>query len=175
MLDATQLAEMIRNCFFAHDAFAKAPENRVRKFDGKTPYGVHPTWCAMSVLSEPNLSEEDRVVCAWALLYHDTKEDTGATWVARTCPPEVDALVDEMTFPGSSEDEMANLWTRSTRAKLCKLFDKTNNYFDAPRLAPEKRLRYGQHILRLADEAEKNYGPLNVIVIARALVAAANP
>ena len=52
----------------AHTNKAKKPENTTRMFDGKTPYYVHPIWCATMILQETSLPEYLRREGSQALL-----------------------------------------------------------------------------------------------------------
>ncbi len=162
------LASLVSFIFQAHQDHATKPSKAVRKWDGKTPYGVHPTWCAMTLLTETSLSEEIRVIGSQALLLHDVLEDT-----TEDLPPgtseRVSALVAEMTFE-SSDEEMEKVWTRSRECKLLKLYDKTSNLLDGAWMSAEKRGRYVAYTLRLAEEVEQHFGAeLNILKIARAV------
>src|SRR3989344_8167394 len=110
MLDAKKLAEIISYSFISHDEQAKTDKNRIRFWDKKTPYGVHPTWCAMTLLTETSLPEDIRVNGAQALLYHDLREDTNAELPA-DCSVEVSDLVKELTFANSKE-ALKEIWNK---------------------------------------------------------------
>src|SRR3989344_3869144 len=93
----------------AHSQHSREPSNAFRKWDGRTPYYVHPIWCAAMILHETSLSEQLRQEGSLALLYHDVLEDTTAKlplWL----PERAAWLVSQMTF-NSSEHEWAELWT----------------------------------------------------------------
>ena len=51
-MNAETLATTIAGIFRAHDGRANKESKRFRKWDGKTPYGIHPTWAAMTILTE---------------------------------------------------------------------------------------------------------------------------
>jgi len=167
MLTATSLFDQIYFCIRAHASQANKPSKAVRKWDGKTPYSVHPIWCAMTLLMETTLSEEIRTLGAQALLLHDVLEDTTAGLPDDT-PAEVRALVEGMTFE-SSDEEMELIWSRSLEIKLLKLYDKVSNLLDSSWMSPEKRNRYAAYLLRLCDDVEPHYKELNIIRIARAI------
>src|SRR5580658_9919628 len=97
MLTAIQLSSMIADVFRLHQDFPKKPSNAFRKFDGRTPYGVHPTFLAMLVLQEDTMPEDDRVRRAKALLAHDLKEDTTAPMPEWAQDLEVMTLIDGLT------------------------------------------------------------------------------
>jgi (p)ppGpp synthase/HD superfamily hydrolase len=163
----TNLSALISFAVDAHRDSATKPSKAVRKWDGKTPYGIHPTWCAMTLLTETTISEELRITGAQALLLHDVLEDTTAVLPEGT-PAAVRKLVEEMTFEGSDE-EMEHIWSRSLECKLLKLYDKVSNLLDAAWMTAEKRSRYAAYLAKLCDAVEPTYGRLNIIRIARAI------
>jgi (p)ppGpp synthase/HD superfamily hydrolase len=71
-----QLRQAIAHAAAAHGSFPNTLRDAVRFHDQKTPYVVHPLWCASSLLMEPVLPEDLRRDGAVALLWHDTLEDT---------------------------------------------------------------------------------------------------
>lgn len=166
-MDAKQLLEGISHSILSHANLPTKPSKAVRKWDGKTPYGVHPAWCAMSILQEAALPEEIREVGAEALLFHDLLEDTTAALPEGT-GARVRELVEGMTFT-SSDEEMEKVWERSAEIRLLKLYDKASNLLDGVWMTPEKLERYRAYAHRLADDVESNYGLLNIVRIARAL------
>ena len=167
MLSDNQLLNQINFCVRAHASQSIKPSKAVRKWDGKTPYSVHPIWCAMTILTETTLSEEIRINGAQALFFHDILEDTTAKLPDDTSA-EVRALVEGMTFE-SSDEEMRLIWDRSLEIKLLKLYDKLSNILDGSWMSTEKRNRYAAYLLRLCDEVEPHYGKLNIIRIAQAI------
>ncbi len=168
-MNAHQLASLIAQSITGHADYATKPSKAIRKWDGKTPYGIHPVWCAMTVLTETSLPEDLRVRIAQALLFHDFLEDTTAK-LPDMLTDGVRELVDEMTFE-SSAVEMQEVWSRSAEAKLAKVYDKTSNLLDGSWMTQEKRAQYADYLLRLCEVVEKAYGPLNIITIARAIAA----
>jgi hypothetical protein len=173
-LTTIELADEIRSTLLhvldAHTRHAKTPDDATRRFDGKTPYAVHPIWCAMTILSEWSLAPELRRAGYQALAWHDTIEDTHLPLPA-TVDDEVKNLVAELTF-APDEDERELIWARSREAKLLKLYDKVSNLLDNRgwRGADSWR-RWADHTLRLADFVEREFGPLNIVRIARAIAA----
>ena len=112
----------------AHTEKAKKPERRFRQWDNRTPYYVHPIWCAAMIRQEPSLDEQTRVNGSQALLYHDVPEDTTVQlpgWLS----DDVKSLISDLTFD-SSEDEWKHLWKKDKLIKLLKLYDKVNNLMD---------------------------------------------
>jgi hypothetical protein len=69
---ADQLAAAIQHAIQAHTYFPNTPRDAIRLWDRQTPYVVHPIWCAMTLLTETNLTEDIRYPSAIALLWHDT-------------------------------------------------------------------------------------------------------
>lgn len=170
MLTTTNLIAGLTFAIATHDQHAKTANKRIRKWDGKTPYGVHPTWCALTLLFETKLPEDLRERGYLALLLHDILENTSAALPDDT-PPEVRVLVEEMTFPGGSAQEMLEVWGKSPECKLLKLFDKVSNLLDATWMNAEKRATYTKYTLLLTDEVEQNYSNLNITRMAHAICA----
>ena len=73
---ADEMKETIRFAIDAHADHARTDDDRVRFWDMKTPYAVHPVWCAMTLLTETSLPELVRRTGYKALLLHDVLEDT---------------------------------------------------------------------------------------------------
>jgi (p)ppGpp synthase/HD superfamily hydrolase len=153
--------------FAAHGDHPTKPSKAVRKWDGQTPYAVHPLWCATMLLAEPTLSEDLRVRGSEALLLHDVLEDTTEGLPAGTSE-EVAGLVRDMTF-ASSDVEMVEVWSKSDEVKLLKLYDKVSNLLDGSWMSAGKRQKYTAYTLKLADQVEPVYGQLNITRIARAM------
>ncbi len=163
----SQIPDLINFIIEAHWDFPKRPGSIFRKHDGKTPYWAHPIWSAITILQEQNLPEKIRVVGAEALLLHDILEDT-CLKLPNYVTEEVKALVGEMTFE-SSEEEMDKIWERSNLAKLFKLYDKVSNLLDYGWMTAEKRRRYCEYTLKLADFVEEKFGELNIVKMAKAI------
>ncbi len=165
-MDAERFSNLIDFVFRAHDKFAREPRKRFRKWDGATPYAIHPVWCATTLLTETTLPEDIRHHGALALLLHDILEDTEAPLPSRL-PARVEVLVEEMTF-ASYEEEVELVWRRSELCQLLKVYDKTSNLLDM-NWRTDKRDQYVAYTLRLCDVAERRFGPLNIVKIARAI------
>lgn len=157
-----ELVNLLRFVVIAHSRYPKKPSKAFRKWDGKTPYAVHPIWCAMTIMSEESLSEEIRVLGSKVLLLHDIIEDTNVE-LPSDLDPEVKRLVLEMTFPGGTAQEMEEIWERSDLCKLFKLFDKVSNLLDVGWMDVEKFKDYRQYTRKLAREVERKFGFLNVM------------
>lgn len=152
----------------AHTKKLKEDASGVRRWDNKTPYYIHPIWCATMLLHETSLPEKIRSLGGQALLYHDVVEDTDAglpLWLSG----EVKSLISEMTF-SSSEDEWENLWDRSEEARLLKLFDKVSNILDGIWMKPERKKQHLEHLKKLYEDVERNYKGLNILKLAKTLL-----
>lgn len=167
MITGRELADLIGYILVSHEEKPLEPGKAVRKWDGRTPFGTHPTWCAMTILTEAGLPEEFRVAGAQALLLHDILEDTTAGLPEGTSA-QVAELVEGMTFAGS-EEEMRLVWSRGPEIRLLKLYDKANNHLNIFGMPQEKLKRYAAYILALCDDVEPRYGTLNIVRIARAI------
>lgn len=156
------ILQLISFVMSAHaDSQTKDP---VRRWDKKTPYSIHPIWCAMSLLHETLLPEGLRIRGSQALLLHDILEDTGME-IPSIVAPGVIELVQDMSF-SSSAVEFEEIWNKSGEVKLLKLYDKVSNLMDGAWMSDEKSAKYRNFTRRLADLAYKNYGLLNIVKIA---------
>lgn len=167
---AQRLVYLIRFCFEAHADRWKHPAKAYRKWDNRTPYGIHPTWCALTLLTETTLPIALRMHGVIALLFHDLLEDTTVTEeeLLQYTSSDVVELVIGMTFK-SAEEEMETVWSRPKEIRLLKVYDKVSNLLDGCWMSPEKRKRYAAYLLRLCDDVETEYGQLNITRIARAI------
>ena len=149
----------------AHQNCAKKPSKAVRKWDGKTPYFIHPLWCATTIATETSLEESVRNDGMQALLYHDVLEDT-TKGLPEYLSDRVKGIVKDMTFEGGSEQEMKEVWNKSKEIRLFKLYDKVSNLFDGSWMDQEKRAKYMDYTKKLCEDVKKNYGKLNITEIA---------
>ncbi|MEI2774022.1 MAG: hypothetical protein V9G98_26010 [Candidatus Competibacter sp.] len=164
---ASHLARTIGHAIEAHHTFPRTAADSVRFHDQKTPYAVHPIWCAMTFLTETALPEELRRDGADALLWHDLLEDSTLPlpdWTSER----VRGLVKELTFP-SFKEELETLWFRSEEAILLKLYDKTSNLLDGTWMRDAQWNRYVAHTVKIADHVEAKWGALNGVRMARAI------
>lgn len=152
----------------AHNNLAKKARNRVRLWDKKTPYSIHPIWCAMTILTETSLPKQLRENGCLALLYHDILEDTNAK-LPSTLHINVRSLVVEMTFTKGITQEMREVWEKEPEVKLLKLYDKVSNLLDSSWMSPEEFRLYLNHTRKLADYVKMQYGLLNIVKIAYSL------
>lgn len=168
-LEYSKLLSHIVTAFTAHQELAKTPKDFVRFFDGKTPYAVHPIWCAMMIAQEPLLSWELRTEGSYVLLYHDLPEDTNAP-LPDNLSPEAYQSIQDMTFPGGMREEMQTIWDKSPKIRLFKLYDKVSNLLTATWMTPEKLKEYINYTEKLLRDVEQRFGPLNIVIIARAVI-----
>ena len=163
-----EIISLVEYVFTAHEECAKKSSNKYRRHDMATPYAVHPTWCAMTILTETNLPEEIRIRGYKALLLHDILEDTTKKLPVGLSEMTV-SLVKDMTFE-NFEEEKHYIWEKSPEVRLLKLHDKVSNLLDGTWMTPEKKLIYDDFATKLCDDVEKNYGKLNIVKIARSII-----
>ena len=163
-----EVRNVIELSYQAHTHHALRPEKAFRKWDRRTPYFVHPVWCAMTILQEPSLAEPLRRRGAQALALHDVLEDTTLELPA-SVPPAVRKLVLGMTFAGGSAEEMVEVWNRTPEIRLLKLYDKTCNMLDDGFMSDERRAKTRRYVRKLARDVESNYPGTNVVKLALAL------
>lgn len=158
-------------CFVinAHQNLAKSPNKTVRRFDNETPYSIHPLWCATMIAAEVSLPESLRTEGTFTLLYHDILEDTTAD-IPSNLPPDIRKSIEDMTFMGGMSQEMIEIWGKEPKIRLFKLYDKVSNLLDSAWMTPERRRIYVEHTRKLIEDVEKNFGPLNIIKIAKTIV-----
>jgi (p)ppGpp synthase/HD superfamily hydrolase len=163
----SELARLIDFALTTHARQPIRPPKAYRKWDGKTPYSIHPIWCAMTLLHETALSEESRYAGAEALILHDILEDTTANLPEGTSE-DVRSLVQDMTF-ASTDEEMELVWNHKPFVRFLKLYDKVSNLMDGVWMSEERREEYVEYTKRLADDARANFGELDIVKIAHAL------
>ena len=151
-----------------HRDFARKPSKAFRKWDGKTPYHIHPIWCASMIATETTLDEPTRTEGVQVLLYHDILEDTTKElpeWLS----DRVKQLIQMMTYDGMIQ-EMQKIWTTPKEVRLYKLYDKVNNLLDWQQSSVVKTEQYKEYTRMLMDDVLKNYGELNITRIANAIL-----
>ena len=164
---ADEMAAAIAHAIQAHSHFPITPRHAIRYWDGRTPFAIHPIWCAMTLLGETRLPDAVRHEGYLTLLWHDILEDS-TLGLPAGCPPRIRGLVEEMTFDGL-DDEFVRLWERGDMVKLLKLYDKVSQFFDGTWLTDQRWNRLLEHTLRLQAFVESTYGELNIVRIARAV------
>ena len=168
-----ELSALISYAFRAHAEKPTKPSKAFRKWDGRTPYGIHPTWAALTLLTETRLPEGLRERGAKVLILHDILENTTSSLPSYLSFTDegraVVQLVKEMTFESSAK-EMEEIWSRSPEIKLFKLYDKVSNLLDGTWMDAEKRSTYSNYTARLIAEVEQVHGTLNIVLVANAIV-----
>lgn len=161
IIDAANFAKI------AHINNPRKLTDRVRFHDNKTPYIVHPIWCAMTILTETALDETTRLNGYLALMWHDVLEDTTVSLPEPT-DDTIKQLVIDMTFD-CFEEETRLLWKRTPLIRLLKLYDKTSNLLDAAHFNEAKWNRYTDFTNKLREDVHRNYGDLNIVKIAQSI------
>jgi len=165
---ADEILSSIQFMVDAHIQHPKTEKDAVRFWDNKTPYIIHPTWCAMTLLTETTLSEDLRFEGYQALLWHDILEDTTITELPENTSDIVRHYVHEMTFT-SFKEEVENIWSKDKEIQLFKLYDKTSNLLDGAWMADDKLNRYKEFTEELMNKVQNEYGHLNIVKIAKSL------
>lgn len=163
------IAKAIAWAIDAHNNCPKKPSKAFRKWDGWTPYWIHPVWCGLALLHETSIHEEFRLSGAEALILHDVLEDTNKDlpeWIS----PRVEGHVKRMIFSSFEEEMEEILKSQDEEQQILRLFDKVSNLLDGVWMSPDKRARYAVYTLRLSEFVEERYGVLNITRMARAIV-----
>ena len=169
MFTAKQLSVMINDIIRIHDKFPRNHKKAFRKFDRKTPYGVHPIFVAMLLLHESCLPEAFRVRGAKALLAHDLIEDTTAKLPKWCLEKDVESLVRELTFV-KGQDPLIDIWKRSKEAILLKFYDVVDNLICVNVMNPSRVSQRRKYALKHLLWVETHYPCLEVVKIARGLL-----
>lgn len=164
---ANELRNSINFAIDAHTNFSNETKGTSRSWDKRTPYAIHPIWCAMTLLTETTLDEETRRTGYLTLLWHDILEDTKLL-LPDNAESKVRVLVQELTFEGFQQ-EMQEIWGRSDIAKLLKLYDKTSNLLDGTWMNQNQWNQYVEYTSKIIDFVAERYGELNIVRIARAI------
>lgn len=172
MIETSKLAyQILRDIEFAtesHIEKPRTPNDMVRFWDKRTPYTIHPIWCAMTLLTETSLDEDIRLNGYQALLWHDVLEDTKVNVLPEGTPDVVRQYVQEMTFDSFSEEQAA-IWSKDKEIRLFKLYDKTSNLLDGSWMSDTKWTRYTTFTQALCQDVESQYGTLNIVKISNAI------
>lgn len=162
---------------------AEAHQEKTNKFgkkervmqSGGIPYVMHPLWCSTMVYMEPLLPESIRIPSTLALLLHDILEDTTVK-LPETLDKETNKLINAMTVEKEAQynfsswaKEKQTILDKPIHIQLLKLYDKTATLYDC--VLPEKRFKEWTDVVeKLAENVEKAYGTLNIVILARSLV-----
>ena len=170
MLSAQEWAVMTSDIFRIYSLFPREPEKAFRRFDGVTPYGVHPVLLAMFLLNEESLPEEFRVRGAKALLAHDLIEDTTAelpSWVKDS--PDASPLVHGLTF-SKRENKFVEIFNRGEEVILLGFFDNTFNLTATGRMKTERLAEYREGVRGHLAYIEPRYPRLEIVKMAKAFL-----
>lgn len=151
----------------AHSNHPRKESKAFRKWDGKTPYYIHPLWCATTIAAETKLDDRTREEGVLTLLYHDILEDTTKdlpSWLDER----IKQLIQMMTYEGIVE-EINKIWKKPKEIRLYKLYDKVNNLLDWQQSSVIKHERYKEYTRRLCEDVRRNFGELNITRIAEAI------
>lgn len=153
--------------YTAHQEQPVELPNTYRFWDKRTPYAMHPIWCATTLLTETTLPEALRAQGALTLLYHDVLEDTTAG-LPDNLPADVVEGIHHMTFD-NFDQEVELLPKKPIHIQLFKLYDKTSNLLDATWMDAKLFEKYWKFTGELCQRVESEYGLLNIGRIYRSL------
>ncbi len=123
----------------------------------------------MTILSETALPPSVRHDGAITLLYHDVLEDTTMT-LPPAIPQTIRAYINDMTFYGGINEEIQMIWSKQPTIRLFKLYDKVSNLLDASWMPAKLRKTYTAYTQKLLQDVENNFGSLNIVKTAHALI-----
>ena len=168
-MDYKQFVGYIAEVAEAHQEKALPDAHTHRTFPSgeSNPYFTHCVWCAMMILLDTKLPANIRETGAEVLLFHDVLEDTSAD-LPKELSPETRRLIDEMTYKNWDEEKTIIL-TKPPLVQLLKLYDKSATLYDAALSRPRHK-EWADVTEKLTDNVEKEYGTLNIVVLARELV-----
>lgn len=168
MITAEELAVMISDVLLLHSKFAREPKKAFR-FDGVTPFSVHPVLLAMLILNEEHLPEEIRVRGAKALLAHDLLEDTTAELPEWAKDPEVEKLVRGLTFT-KGQDKYVDVWNRGEDVILLSFFDSVANLTCVGNVSSERMAYKKKKVREHLAYIESCYPWLEIVKMAKAFL-----
>lgn len=163
--------ELTKKLFaFAHDAHTnhnlRGQDHVIRR--GVYPYIIHPMWAAGTLVADPKLPKEERILGYQILVLHDVLEDTDVQlpdWVSEDVKKGVQALTHD-----NWQEEQEAVTHYTPFLKLLKLCDKIQTMYELAIVDPVKAHEWKQLIERLAVDVEDHYGNTRVVVIAKALL-----
>jgi hypothetical protein len=139
---------------------------KVRAHDKATPFAVHPIWCAISILSAPDLNQDLRVDGFWIILNHNLENYTGKK-------PDCSQVILEkihslQCLSYVKEADGAITWSAPPEIRLFKLFEQVHKLYDNEHECDDIELDLTQDLLA---DVQTNYGNLKIVRIAKALMA----
>ncbi len=156
---------------FAHDAHTNhnlRGEDHVIRRD-LYPYIIHPMWAACTLIMDPKIPKEERIIGYQVLVLHDVLEDTSEQlpdWVSDDVKRGVQSLTHE-----NWEEEQEAVMQYTPFLTLLKLCDKMQTMYELAIDDPIKARQWKTLIENLVRDVEAHYGKTKVVVIAKALLA----
>lgn len=127
MITAAYFKKLLDFVHEAHQVNARESSYTTRQ-KGTVPFTAHPLWCALMLLEDATVNQDERELGFQVLLLHDVLEDTKEAlpgWIDPSVPP----LVREMTY-ASWEAERAEALRKNEFLQLLKLIDKVSTIYD---------------------------------------------
>ena len=163
--------ELTKKLFeFAHDAHqnhnTQGQDHVMRR--GMYPYIIHSMWAACTLIMDPKIPKEERIIGYQILVLHDVLEDTSKKlpdWVS----DEVKAGVQSLTHNNWQEEQEA-VTHYTPFLKLLKLCDKMQTMYELAINDPIKARQWKTLIKNLVRDVEAHYGKTKVVVTANALL-----
>lgn len=165
-LDPELTKKLFEFAYDAHNNHNTAGQDHIIR-RGLYPYVIHPMWAASTLVMDPDLPKEERILGFQILMLHDVLEDTSVAlpdWVSQEVQEGVQMLSHE-----SWEQELVDIESYPPFFKLLKLCDKVQTLYEKGVVLPEKRSRWKQLVQELARDVEAHYGNARIVVIANAL------
>ena len=160
--------EIKRLIDFIYDAHQNHNAKNDFRQNGRVPFFVHPTWCALMLLNDQRISFEERQIGYQALLLHDVLEDTSLPipeWVDKR----VVNLVKEMTHETWEEEK--DIGEKPNSVKLLKLCDKSATMYDESiRPDPVRRKEWKELTQKLLKDVEDKYGNIRLVQVGKAVI-----
>ncbi|MFZ6014971.1 MAG: hypothetical protein ACOYUZ_01280 [Patescibacteria group bacterium] len=144
---------------------ANDPRANVRKHDLATPFAVHPLWCAISILSAPDIEQDLRLAGYKVLLEHALEPQTGKA-------PDADRIQLEQIrslrcLSRVKNDDGSLRWSAPPEIRLFKLFEVVHNLYDDEIDGDDLNIKLARD---LVGDVQANFGNLKIIRIAKALL-----
>lgn len=177
-MDEKKLAAYLQIVIIAHQQKTNQFGKPTRALMGgeQNPYFSHPLWCFSMLLAEPKLPESIRIPGALALLFHDVLEDTTEP-LPNDLPENIKQLINQLTVEkeakyhySSWEKEKLTILHKPIHIQLLKLYDKTASLYDRA-IAPQRYPEWIAITSKLANNIEKTYGKLNIVMLTHAVIA----
>jgi hypothetical protein len=153
---------------FAWEAYQKnnTTDQEYRQ-NGNVPYITHPLGASLLLLADVDVPQSERELGCKILMLHDVLEDTSLQipdWIEE----KVKRGVEEMTYADTETDEskFKKISGMTPFFKLLTLYD-TFWSLNEKHVREFHRKEWKELVQTLAKEAEKNYGNLRIVQMAR--------